>query len=126
MPADPATNAQVAQQPLVQVRSVVLVCCALKLPLRALSALQYPPATGTSQQKGALASLTSPVLIIAGKNDTVLPFAGDQALAEALPDASLLSFSDAGHAVLLQHALTLAPNITSWLDQNSGATDASS
>lgn len=47
---------------------------------------------------GSARSLTVPTLVLHGTDDRVLPFEAGRELAEAIPDARLIPFQDAGHA----------------------------
>ena len=60
----------------------------------------------------------APTLIIAGRQDRIIPVEADIDLANRLPHASLIMYEDAGHAAILQHGLTNAAIISAWLDQD--------
>ncbi len=55
-------------------------------------------------------------LIIAGTLDEAISVEDDLTLFNAIPGASLLQFDDAGHAAILQHAVTSATVISAFLD----------
>ena len=65
-----------------------------------------------------LPNITNPVLIIAGIRDAVDPFENDVSILSSIPGASLLQYADAGHASMLQHALSSAAIITAFLDDD--------
>jgi pimeloyl-ACP methyl ester carboxylesterase len=52
----------------------------------------------------ALKQVRHPVLIANGDKDVMVPTANSFALFEALPDAKLSIFPDAGHGGIFQHA----------------------
>jgi len=64
----------------------------------------------------ALGNITSPVLVIAGSLDIVVSVQDDMTLVNKIPGASLLQFADAGHAAILQHAVTAGQVISAFLD----------
>ena len=63
-----------------------------------------------------LKNITAPVLILAGSQDMVLSVQDDYILANEIPDASFFQFADAGHAAILQHAVTASQVVTAFLD----------
>ena len=65
-----------------------------------------------------LGNITAPALVVAGRQDQVLPISGIMDLVNKIPDSSSLLFPDAGHAAILQHSLTCAAVISAWLDQD--------
>ena len=64
----------------------------------------------------ALGNITSPVLVIAGTRDMVVSVQDDYTLVNRIPGASFLQFADAGHAAILQHAVTAGQVISAFLD----------
>ena len=64
----------------------------------------------------ALGNITAPVLVIAGSEDMVLSVQDDYTLVNKIPVASFLQFADAGHAAILQHAVTAGQVISAFLD----------
>ena len=63
-----------------------------------------------------LGNITTPVLVIAGTHDMVLSVQDDYTLVNRIPGASFLQFADAGHAAILQHAITAGEAISAFLD----------
>jgi pimeloyl-ACP methyl ester carboxylesterase len=59
--------------------------------------------------------ISSPVLIIWGSEDRVLPATGGTRLAEAIPGAELHLMPDVGHALLLDHPEPLARLVSDYL-----------
>ena len=64
----------------------------------------------------ALGNITAPVLVVAGSEDMVLSVQDDYTLVNNIPGASFLHFADAGHAAILQHAVTAGEDISAFLD----------
>lgn len=82
-----------------------------------LSKADPPPPTGTIGQGIAVAnwianggsaarlgSLSVPTLVLHGGDDMLVPAQNGKLLAEAIPGATLRSWPDAGHALILEHA----------------------
>ena len=69
----------------------------------------------------ALGNITTSVLVIAGSEDMVVSVQDDYILVNRIPGASLLQFADAGHAAILQHAVTAGQVISAFLDAGSGS-----
>lgn len=63
----------------------------------------------------ALKSVTHPVLIVQGKEDVPVPVENATHMAEALPNARLVIYPDAGHAALFQNADAFAQEVNSFL-----------
>ena len=80
---------------------------------------------GGTVYKG-LPNVTSPLLIIGGKQDLQNPIATQTAIFDLVPGAQFLQYADAGHAAVFQHALSSAYYIDAFLsDLESGeASDA--
>jgi len=62
-----------------------------------LTAFNHAQLGGGEQYYGRLAEIVVPALVIHGSDDPVLPYAHGVALAEALPDADLLTLEGVGH-----------------------------
>ena len=63
-----------------------------------------------------LGNITAPTLVIAGSQDMIISVQDDDILIDKIPGASLLQFADAGHAAILQHAVTAGQIISAFLD----------
>jgi non-heme chloroperoxidase len=57
---------------------------------------------GGIDQREILRSLTVPVLLLAGRQDVIVPFDGVAASVELLRDGRLVEFADCGHATFLE------------------------
>ena len=81
---------------------------------------QYPVSLaslpGSNAIYEALPNVTNPTLIIAGSNDIVVAIQNGLIIFNRVPGASFLQFQDAGHAVILQHGITCAKEISAFLD----------
>jgi pimeloyl-ACP methyl ester carboxylesterase len=89
---------------------------------------QAPPAT-TSRQLGATATwligqdpsgkrpgaLRQRTLVAGGELDRLLPFPNQQHLARAIPHARLVSYPDAAHGFVFQHAAEFVPEVARFL-----------
>jgi len=62
-----------------------------------------------------ITKLKLPVLVIAGKQDVIVPFANAELLQKKLPNAKLVSYDDAGHGLFYQYPLDIADNIKEFL-----------
>lgn len=62
-----------------------------------------------------ITKLKVPVLIIAGKQDEMVPFVNAELLAEKIPNAKLVAYDDAGHGVMYQYPLDVAGSIKGFL-----------
>lgn len=65
----------------------------------------------------SLANITNPMLVVAGSMDMVLAVQDDYTIVGRVAGASLLQFADAGHAAVLQHAVTAGQVISAFLDE---------
>jgi len=65
-----------------------------------------------------LASITQPVLITAGDNDTMIPTVNAYLMAQYLPDARVRVYPDSGHGFLFQWPEQFAGLVTSFLSQS--------
>jgi pimeloyl-ACP methyl ester carboxylesterase len=68
-----------------------------------------------------LAHVQTPVLVIAGKNDPIVPPANNQFLADRLPN-NRLSLLEAAHRAWAEAAESYSSEILSWIGGGSGAT----
>ena len=71
-----------------------------------------------------IGDLYAPTLVIHGREDRLVPVANAAALAEALPDATLRVFEDAGHLVFIEKAAQVNRQISAFLQprRRKGAT----
>ena len=67
---------------------------------RALLIIQWGKGDGA---KKALSAISHPVLVANGDNDIIVPTINSVALFEALPNAELSIFPDAGHGGIFQY-----------------------
>ena len=65
--------------------------------------------------RGRIASLTMPVLIVAGEHDELAPPPLQRELAALLPDAELAIIDDAGHFAPLERPDPVAAHVAAWL-----------
>lgn len=65
--------------------------------------------------KPLLPTLTLPVLIVVGEEDTLTPPADSEAMAAALPNASLVQIAGAGHLVNLEQAQAFEASVDDFL-----------
>lgn len=63
-----------------------------------------------------LTEIKNPVLYANGSHDVMISALGSYAAAQRLPDATLILYSDAGHAFLFQHVERFAAQIKLFLD----------
>lgn len=56
-----------------------------------------------SDQRGALADITQPALVIAGERDTLTPYAASEHMAARMPNARLVGIKGAAHAPFMSH-----------------------
>ncbi|WP_405813872.1 alpha/beta hydrolase [Streptomyces sp. NBC_01390] len=67
------------------------------------------------QVRADLASIEQPVLYATGMQDAMITPLAAYTAAQHLPHATLLAYSDAGHAFLFQHAKDFATQVTAFL-----------
>ena len=70
------------------------------------------------QVYNGLKNVTTPVFIIAGDLDMILPVQYDIEAASIIPGCSLIQWPDAGHASLAQHCLSSGAIVSAWLDDD--------
>lgn len=63
-----------------------------------------------------LHNLTNPLLVIAGTQDQILSVQDDMTIVSMVTGASLLQYTDSGHATILQHGATNGAIISAFLD----------
>ncbi|NUY01458.1 alpha/beta fold hydrolase [Paraburkholderia youngii] len=68
---------------------------------------------GDLRQK--LAKINHPVLVTNGDNDAMIPTQNSIVLAEALPNATLILYPNAGHGALFQYAQTYVAHVREFL-----------
>ncbi|WP_175831368.1 alpha/beta fold hydrolase [Burkholderia cepacia] len=64
---------------------------------------------------GKLSGIRQPVLVTNGDDDRMIPTANSFALAEGLPDATLIVYPNSGHGALFQHAPTYVSHVREFL-----------
>ena len=62
-----------------------------------------------------LSQIEIPVLVANGRHDVMVPTYASYAMAQALPDARLIIYPDAGHGFLFQHAESFARDLRLFL-----------
>jgi 3-oxoadipate enol-lactonase len=67
--------------------------------------------------RATLATITCPTLVVVGEEDGLTPPALSHAMADVLPDATLVAIPRAGHLSNLEHPLAFNDALQSWLDQ---------
>jgi pimeloyl-ACP methyl ester carboxylesterase len=67
------------------------------------------------QVRADLESIQQPVLYATGMQDTMIPAVASYAAVQHLPNATLVAYSDAGHAFLFQHARDFTAQVTTFL-----------
>ena len=65
--------------------------------------------------RSGVASIRQPVRLIHGARDTLMPVAASEWLADALPDARLSIFGDAGHAPFISRPAEFAALLEAFL-----------
>ncbi len=88
--------------------------CSLALPDPA-NAAQGLELLGCLDQRSLLPDLKLPTLVLHGSCDPVIPFAAGQALAQALPAASLVVFEGGGHAPFMEEPRIFADHLKAFL-----------
>ncbi len=79
--------------------------------------LQSAQAVGTEATTllPRLAQIRQPALVANGRHDTMVPTYASYAMAQALPNATLVVYPDSGHGFLFQHAETFASDVLKFL-----------
>jgi pimeloyl-ACP methyl ester carboxylesterase len=75
----------------------------------------------TTDLRRSLHEVEAPALVVAGTRDTLVPLAATQALAAALPRATLAAITGAAHAPFLSHPapfLDALARVRRWLSRN--------
>lgn len=65
-----------------------------------------------------LAQIEQPTLVASGVHDVMVPAHDSFVMAQHLPDAELVLYSDAGHGFLFQHATRFAERVTHFLESS--------
>lgn len=68
-----------------------------------------------AQVQASLAGITRPVLYATGMQDAMIPALAAYTAVQNIPDATLVAYSDAGHAFLFQHARAFAAQVHTFL-----------
>lgn len=63
-----------------------------------------------------MSRISSPTLVIHGRDDQIVPVANGRLLAEALPDATYSEIRAAGHVVHLEQPALIAETISSFMN----------
>lgn len=79
------------------------------------AALALYQATGKVDLRHRLSQITQPTLIMHGEADAIVPVAAAQMLAQALPNATLVTLPGAGHVPTLTHAVEIVKEISRLL-----------
>jgi pimeloyl-ACP methyl ester carboxylesterase len=85
----------------------------------AVTALQFSSTTtwliGQDRSGTTPAKIRQRTLVAGGELDQLLPFPNQRHLAEVIPNARLVSYPDAAHGFLFQHAAEFAPEVARFL-----------
>ncbi|MFC8198168.1 alpha/beta fold hydrolase [Streptomyces sp. NPDC057298] len=79
------------------------------------AALQKDASIPFEQVRADLAAITQPVLYATGMQDAMITPLAAYTAVQHLPNATLVAYSDAGHAFLFQHAEDFAAQVTAFL-----------
>lgn len=99
--ADPALTATISQM----ARSVG----------REAFARQQKAIMGRADSRPGLARIACPTLVVAGRDDAIMPVALLQELAEGIPGARLEVIDECGHAAMLEHPEAVTDALHLWL-----------
>lgn len=80
-----------------------------------IAALQKDASIPFEQVRADLAAITQPVLYATGMQDAMITPLAAYTAVQHLPNATLVAYSDAGHAFLFQHAEDFAAQVTAFL-----------
>ncbi|MFG3545657.1 alpha/beta fold hydrolase [Streptomyces clavifer] len=80
-----------------------------------IAAIQKDASTPFEQVRADLAAIGQPVLYATGMQDAMIPALAAYTAVQHLPNATLVAYSDAGHAFLFQHAEDFAAQVTAFL-----------
>ncbi|MFE1833430.1 alpha/beta fold hydrolase [Streptomyces sviceus] len=80
-----------------------------------ITAIAQDAAIPYEQVRADLESIKHPVLVATGIQDVMIPALASYTAVHHLPNATLVAYSDAGHAFLFQHAKAFATQVTSFL-----------
>ncbi|MCX5265742.1 alpha/beta fold hydrolase [Streptomyces sp. NBC_00199] len=80
-----------------------------------ITAIAKDAAIPFEQVRADLASIRQPVLYATGMQDVMITPLASYTAARHLPHATLVAYSDAGHAFLFQHAKDFAAQVTAFL-----------
>ncbi|MFL5995705.1 MAG: alpha/beta fold hydrolase [Streptomyces sp.] len=80
-----------------------------------ITAIGKDAAIPFDQVRADLASIRQPVLYATGMKDRMIPALAAYTAVQHLPNATLVAYSDAGHAFLFQHAKDFAAQVTAFL-----------
>ncbi|MDT9697981.1 alpha/beta hydrolase [Streptomyces sp. P17] len=80
-----------------------------------IAAIAKDAAIPFDQVRADLESIRQPVLYATGMQDAMIPALASYTAVQHLADATLVAYSDAGHAFLFQHAKDFAAQVTTFL-----------
>ncbi|WP_042391625.1 alpha/beta fold hydrolase [Streptacidiphilus carbonis] len=80
-----------------------------------IAAIQKDASIPFEQVRANLATIRQPVLYATGMQDVMIPALAAYTAVQHLADATLVAYSDAGHAFLFQHAEDFAAQVASFL-----------
>ena len=70
-----------------------------------------------SDQRGALADIAQPALVIAGERDTLTPFAASEHMGVTMPNARLVGIKGAAHAPFMSHPEIFIEQLKNFLHE---------
>ncbi|MEU9268950.1 alpha/beta hydrolase [Streptomyces sp. NPDC048251] len=80
-----------------------------------IAAIQKDASIPFEQVRADLATIRQPVLYATGIKDAMIPALASYTAVQYVPDATLVAYSDAGHAFLFQHAEDFAGQVSAFL-----------
>ena len=90
-----------------------------------LSTLRHVMTQDSLQDFAALGKRGAPVLLVWGRQDSVVPFAHHEAVQAAIPQLQLLALDEAGHLPHREHPERVATAVIDFLRRTDAAADAS-
>jgi pimeloyl-ACP methyl ester carboxylesterase len=76
---------------------------------------QMRAALGRADSRPLLPTIACPTLVIAGREDALLPLALSEEMAATIPDARLVVIDDCGHCANLEHPAAVNAALAAWL-----------
>ncbi|MFH0180653.1 alpha/beta fold hydrolase [Streptomyces cacaoi] len=80
-----------------------------------IAAIAKDASISSEQVRADLASIKQPVLYATGMRDAMIPALASYTAVQHVTDATLVAYSDAGHAFLFQHAKDFTAQVTAFL-----------